>query len=150
MSESLESTHPIQQCSSINSIKKNLIDNLIPTASVMATVTPMLELSKKYMDPTGGEIMDVVIAKIPILTNALGNNDVTAIRQILSDQQKSMRSITSHITHPEVRKTFFERIDAFHSVVLCMNQGKCGFKAYFHYMSGCVAPLKKLFTSLSN
>lgn len=110
---------------------------------------PMLKLSKTWMDPTGGELMDKLLSNMPIYMNAVDKNDVKTIHRIINDNQKFLRTITPHITHPEVRKAYSERIDALSSIVTCMSQGKCGCKALFHYVGGCVMPLKTLFTSLS-
>lgn len=112
----------------------------------MASVLPMLELGKRYMDPTGGEIIDALISEMPILVDAIHNNDGITIRRIMNEQHQSLNTLTPHVTHPEARKIQSERMDAFNSLVTCLNQGKCGFQAYFHFLKGCFHSLKKLFS----
>lgn len=102
------------------------------------------------MEPTGGEIMDKMIADIPIFANALSNNNLTTINRLLKNTQKSMIAIAPHITHAQLREIAAERIDAFHSLVYCMEQGKCGFQAHVYYLYGCMNPCKTLFASIVN
>lgn len=100
------------------------------------------------MDPTGGEIIDQVISDSEPFANAFGNNDMMTINQMLKDSQKSMELLALHITQPQVQKFFRERIVAFHSVVACLNQGKCGSQAISQYLFGCIDPMRTLFSTL--
>lgn len=114
----------------------------------MAFIKPMLELSKKWMDPTGGEIIDEWISGIPMFADAVNNNDMVTIQRTLSDTKKSMELLLPHIAQPELRNVFAERLVAFKSLVTCMDQGKCGLRAYIHHLVGCINPGKALFRSL--
>lgn len=123
------------------------IDDLIFTATAVAALTPMLEQSKLFMDPTGGEMIDKMISEIPNITNAFGNNDLTTIHRMLRETQKLMDTVVMlHITHAQFRELAAERMDAFNSIVDCIHQGKCGFRAYIHYLCGCVKPMKQIYT----
>lgn len=54
----------------------------------MAALMPIMELSKKWMDATGCEIMDKVISDIPIFTDMFGKNDMTAIHEMIKNTKK--------------------------------------------------------------
>lgn len=102
------------------------------------------------MDPTGGEIMDKLIWSMPVFKEAVEKNDVKAIHRVFKDNLRLLETITPHITHPEFRKIAAERIVAYSSLVTCIHQGKCGYQDHFHYMCGCVNPMKTVFTLLSD
>lgn len=100
------------------------------------------------MNSTGGEMIDTVIPDVRICVDAMKKNDVKTLKRKLSENEKFMEKITPHITHHEVRKVAAEQADAFKSLVACMNQGKCGARAYLLYLGTCIIPLTTLFTSL--
>lgn len=110
----------------------------------------MMELSKKFMDPTGGEMVDKLVSDIPLFANSLEKKDMATLHRMLNDHQKAMGAMTSHITHPQVREIHTERMDAYSNLMTCINQGQCGYKAYFHFLSGCINPMRKLYTILSD
>lgn len=116
----------------------------------MGVVKPMLNLSKRWMNPTGGEIVDKMISDIPIFTSAVYSNETMTIHRILNDSQKSVELLIPHITQPELRGVYSERLVAFKTLITCMNQGECGFRAYTHYLISCINPCRTLFTSLKN
>lgn len=93
----------------------------------MAALMPIMELSKKWMDATGGEIMDEMISDIPIFTDMFGKNDMTAIHEMIKNTKKSLDAITAHIRHPQ-RKMHIKCSGEFRSLITCMNESKCGFE----------------------
>lgn len=84
------------------------------------------------------------------MMDAIDKDDVTTIHQILNNHQKIMGTITPHIKHAQLQRIYVERFDEFSKLVTCMNEGKCGYRAYFHFLSACIYPLKTLFTSMAD
>lgn len=121
--------------------KSSFIDHLILKETATVTLRAMLKSSKRFTNPTGGQLMDKIITDIPIFMNAVNNDDMETIHQMLNEART--------FTHDKVRKVYAERIGTFKSLVTCISQGKCGYNAYIHYLCGCVNPVKTLLTSLS-
>lgn len=126
------------------------IHNQMFTEMTVAALMPMLEQSKTFMDPSGGVLIDKLMSDIPIFKAAMAGKDLPCIHRILEETQKSMNTMLPHITHAEFHNLAVERIDAFNSIVTCIQQGKCGFRAYIHYLCGCIDPLKTMYTFLSD
>lgn len=114
----------------------------------MVILKPMLELSKTFMDPTGGEIMDQVLSYIPGVTNAIGNNDMVTIYRLMNETQTYLELLPPHIKQPQMQKIAIERIEGFKNVNTCLNQGKCGWQSYVRFLLDCVNPFKTLMSSL--
>lgn len=114
----------------------------------MYTLETVLQHSTKFMDPTGGELVQKVISKIPAMMNAVANDDVATVHQLLNDHKEWMAAITAHITHPQLREIGIERFSVFCKLVTCMNEGKCGYQDYFHYLSSCLLPFQTLYRSM--
>lgn len=106
----------------------------------------MMELCKAFVDPTGVEMIDKIISGIPLYTNAIGSNDATTLHRILRETQKFVDTIPSHITHDQFRKLAIERLDAFNSIVDCIHEGKCGCRAYIHYVCDNIIHLQQIYT----
>lgn len=117
-------------------------------AYVMSILKPLMLFGKRFMDPTGGEIIDKICTTIPMFTNALGNNNMTTVHRTINENLKLLKLLPSHITQPQFRAFASEYIDGYSKIVACLNQGKCGFQVYYLHMFNCVSPLTAIFKSL--
>lgn len=110
----------------------------------------MVKLSKKYVDPTGGKMIDEIVSSVPIFSKALDNDDMATVHHILCHHQENMKGLAPHITHDQYREPAAEAIDAFHSLIACMKQGKCGYLAYYHYLCSCINTLSVVYKISDN
>lgn len=113
-------------------------------------MTPLLELSKTFMNPTGCEIIDKMVLESSIAVNALKNNDMVLVYRMLNEHNKLLQSIASHVTQPQFQEFAIEQIASFNSVITCMNEGKCGFQSFIYFSLSFSKPMKTIIMSLLN
>lgn len=111
---------------------------------------PLLELSKTFITPIGGKIVDKMISDSLIAVSAFENNDMVLAHKLLNENKKSLESVASHITQPQLQEFATEYIASYNSVATCIIEGKCGYQSIIHFMFNIASPMKKIIMTLAN